>query len=141
MANYKIVGISDDQDTCECCGKTGLKRVVYLENLDTQCVMAYGTTCAAKTRKISTTYQKAEERSFERKMPKYVIRCSHLNLFIKDIYLEEDYTPNARESAKIFTSLPNVLGNCVHGWDEYHHDGQGNYLDSDEIIVFKAIKL
>ena len=53
MKKYRIVGINDDQDTCQCCGKTGLKRVVWMVPIDVdgnpegepEC---YGTSCAAR---------------------------------------------------------------------------------------------
>lgn len=34
MRRLKVLGVNDDTDTCEVCGKTGLKRVVWLERLD-----------------------------------------------------------------------------------------------------------
>lgn len=50
---FKIVGINSEVETCECCGKTGLKRVVWLDQLDadgnlTGDVVAYGVNCAAR---------------------------------------------------------------------------------------------
>lgn len=48
MANrYQVVGVSDDKDFCECCGRQGLKRVVWIEDTETQEVKHFGTTCAA----------------------------------------------------------------------------------------------
>jgi len=48
MANrYKVVGVSDDKDFCECCGRKGLKRVVWIEDTETQEIKHFGTTCAA----------------------------------------------------------------------------------------------
>ena len=44
---FEVVAVSDDNDTCECCGKTGLKRVVYIRNNETGEVKHFGTTCAA----------------------------------------------------------------------------------------------
>lgn len=42
----KILGITDERTTCECCGKANLKRTVAIEfNSD---IRYYGTTCAAK---------------------------------------------------------------------------------------------
>lgn len=43
----KVLGINDDRDSCQCCGKEGLKRVVWLSIDDGQPVH-YGTTCAAR---------------------------------------------------------------------------------------------
>lgn len=50
---YAMVGINDEQDTCLCCGKAGLKRVVWLVPLDQDGnrdgnAEHYGTTCAAR---------------------------------------------------------------------------------------------
>lgn len=47
---YRIKGINSDTDTCECCGRTGLKRVVWLAPVvdDTEYdPAAYGSSCAA----------------------------------------------------------------------------------------------
>lgn len=51
---YKILAINDEQDFCQCCGKTNLKRVVWMENLDTGSIAHYGTTCAAHHSKLSS---------------------------------------------------------------------------------------
>lgn len=40
-----ILGICDDRNTCDCCGKTGLKKTVALD-IDGETVF-FGTTCAA----------------------------------------------------------------------------------------------
>lgn len=44
---YRFLGINDEQDVCSCCGKKGLKRVVWLLDLECDDVAHYGTTCAA----------------------------------------------------------------------------------------------
>ena len=44
----KILGINDDRDFCQCCGKTGLSRVVWIENDETGEIRHFGTTCATK---------------------------------------------------------------------------------------------
>lgn len=46
--SFKIIGITDETTVCETCGKTNLKKVVVLENLDTGEIVRYGTDCAAK---------------------------------------------------------------------------------------------
>lgn len=46
MNRYQVLGISDDKDFCQCCGKTGLKRVVFIEDTETGEVQHFGTTCA-----------------------------------------------------------------------------------------------
>ena len=42
----KILAITDERTTCECCGKSGLKRTVVIEFSSE--IRFYGTTCAAK---------------------------------------------------------------------------------------------
>lgn len=55
---YQVMGINDDESYCSCCGKTGLKRVVWLAtldgdgNVDGQAV-PFGTTCAAYLLRIT----------------------------------------------------------------------------------------
>lgn len=44
----EILSISDDETNCCCCGKTGLKRVVYIRDTTTGDVAWFGTTCAEK---------------------------------------------------------------------------------------------
>jgi len=46
MNNYKVIGVNDDTDFCECCGKTNLKKVVWIEDTETGDIKHFGTTCA-----------------------------------------------------------------------------------------------
>ena len=41
-----LLGINSDKDFCECCGKTNLSRVMWIEQEGN--VSHYGTTCGAK---------------------------------------------------------------------------------------------
>ena len=64
MAAIKVLGVNDDTDTCECCGRTGLKRVVWLERLDTDGngasgPFAAGVDCAARLLRTTATRIKA----------------------------------------------------------------------------------
>jgi hypothetical protein len=43
----KVLGVNDDRDFCECCGKIGIKRVVWI-TIDDGEPKHYGTACAAK---------------------------------------------------------------------------------------------
>ena len=43
---FTVLGITDDHDTCDCCGRTNLKRTVALRDSGGE-VGFYGTTCAA----------------------------------------------------------------------------------------------
>lgn len=48
---FKVLGVNDDQSFCECCGKQGLARVVWIENLETGKIQHFGTVCAANPAK------------------------------------------------------------------------------------------
>jgi hypothetical protein len=43
---YRVIKMSD-RSTCDCCGKTYLKRTVHMENLATGQDVFYGVDCAA----------------------------------------------------------------------------------------------
>jgi Cys-tRNA synthase (O-phospho-L-seryl-tRNA:Cys-tRNA synthase) len=49
---YRIEGITDERDTCDCCGRTNLKRTVVMRHVDTHEFEYFGTTCAAHMLKI-----------------------------------------------------------------------------------------
>lgn len=51
MARFQVKGVNDERDTCECCGKTGLKRVVWIEDTETNEIKCFGTTCAIQPAK------------------------------------------------------------------------------------------
>lgn len=48
---FKVLGVNDDDDTCECCGKKGLKKVVWIEDTETGSVQHFGLICAANPAK------------------------------------------------------------------------------------------
>lgn len=52
----RILGINDDKDTCCQCGRTELKRVVWIEHEDGS-VQWYGTSCAARIMYKANTKQ------------------------------------------------------------------------------------
>lgn len=64
--SVKLLGISDDVTTCDCCGRTGLKRTVAMEIGDGSLPVYYGTSCAANAlrvgngKKLSNTELTAE---------------------------------------------------------------------------------
>lgn len=43
---FQLIAVNDDRDFCECCGKTGLKRVVWIQDIETLELKHFGTTCA-----------------------------------------------------------------------------------------------
>lgn len=48
---YKVLEVSDAVNFCQCCGKTNLKRVVFIEDTQTGDVQHFGTTCATQPAK------------------------------------------------------------------------------------------
>lgn len=61
-SRYIVAGVTDERDTCECCGKTDLKRVVVLLDLDTDEFVFYGTTCADRNTGRDDTARTAKKR-------------------------------------------------------------------------------
>lgn len=51
MARFQVTGINDKRDFCECCGKSGLQRVVWILDTETGDEKHFGTSCAAKPAK------------------------------------------------------------------------------------------
>jgi hypothetical protein len=51
MSGFKILGVNDDQNFCQCCGKSDLKAVVWIQNLETGEVQHFGSVCATKPAK------------------------------------------------------------------------------------------
>lgn len=48
---FLVKGINDDKSFCECCGKNGLQRVVWIEDTETGDIKHFGTSCAMKPAK------------------------------------------------------------------------------------------
>lgn len=48
---FKVLGVNDDSDTCDCCGKTGLKKVVWIEETLSGAINKFGVVCAANPAK------------------------------------------------------------------------------------------
>lgn len=42
---FTVLGVTDDRDFCQCCGRQGLKRVVWIEDGESGAVRHFGTTC------------------------------------------------------------------------------------------------
>lgn len=57
---FKVIGITDETSVCECCGKSNLKKVVVLENINTGEIVRYGVDCAAKARGTKTAKKEIE---------------------------------------------------------------------------------
>jgi hypothetical protein len=45
-SRFVVKGVNDEQNFCSCCGKSGLKRVVWIEDTESGVVSHFGTTCA-----------------------------------------------------------------------------------------------
>ena len=47
LGPFKALGTVDDNDTCDCCGKTNLKKTVVLRDVDGE-IHFFGSSCAAR---------------------------------------------------------------------------------------------
>jgi hypothetical protein len=114
MKKFKIVGISDDQNVCECCGKKNLKKVIHLEDIETGYTVAYGVVCAAKVQKITVREQTADIRLFENKNRRRA--C-------KEIW------PFKLRQLAAYEEAPNDFN------DPDHYQKRKNFLDNDQRVI------
>ena len=66
LSQVKFLGISDEQDVCDCCGRKGLKRTVALHVIATGQDVFFGTTCAARALSIGAKEVKAAAEAADR---------------------------------------------------------------------------
>jgi hypothetical protein len=59
MNEIKLLGVNSDRDTCDCCGRSSLKRVVWL-SINGRPPVAYGVNCAAQTLGFKGRYSSAD---------------------------------------------------------------------------------
>ena len=52
LADYKVLGVTDEETVCDCCGRTELKATVALETADGE-VVHFGRVCAARAAGVS----------------------------------------------------------------------------------------
>jgi hypothetical protein len=71
---YKVLGTNDETTTCECCGRTDLKKTVVLSNGDHE--VRYGTECAARLLKVSKNDVAKSVRAADRERVQSEIRES-----------------------------------------------------------------
>ena len=73
MNEIKILGLTDERTTCDCCGKTGLKVTVALE-IDGGETLYYGRDCAGMvrfgTKSSNNTKKVASEAAFYQRVNK-----------------------------------------------------------------------
>ncbi|MDH0683076.1 hypothetical protein [Achromobacter animicus] len=46
VPRFAVLAVTDDREFCQCCGRQGLKRVVWIEDGESGAVRHFGTTCA-----------------------------------------------------------------------------------------------
>lgn len=51
MARFEVLGINEDRDFCECCGKQNLKRVVWIQDNELGEIKHFGSVCATQPQK------------------------------------------------------------------------------------------
>jgi len=55
-ARFTVMGVSEDRTTCDCCGKTNLKRTVCLRRQSDGEDLFYGVNCASDALKLRKKY-------------------------------------------------------------------------------------
>jgi hypothetical protein len=82
---FIVKGINDDKSFCECCGKSGLQRVIWIEDTETGEIKHFGTSCALKPAKgfdcvveIKSAIKQAKEN--EKRI------CSHAGYLYRKTY-------------------------------------------------------
>ena len=65
-----IRGTTDERDSCDCCGKMGLKRTVIMEPDDGGEYLYFGTSCAAKMNGIELKEVRKEAKAADKKAQK-----------------------------------------------------------------------
>jgi len=86
MKKYTLLAVNDDSQECTICGRTELKKVMWLCELDTdgnktENIFQCGTTCGAKVLKTSVAKFKTRVKNFASKVycKKYDAKQSHPN--------------------------------------------------------------
>ncbi len=47
MKRFEVLAINDEKDSCQCCGKSGLKKVVWIEDHESGEIKHFGVVCAS----------------------------------------------------------------------------------------------
>lgn len=55
IIGFRVLGITDDNDTCDCCGRTGLNATVAIQFDDEPETQFYGRTCAARYARVKVS--------------------------------------------------------------------------------------
>jgi hypothetical protein len=84
LKRFKVLGISTDFNTCECCGKTDLSKVVRILDLESEVILNFGTTCAASANKYDTLEAaKLAKKDIDKEVRKYsdVVKSANMMMF------------------------------------------------------------
>jgi hypothetical protein len=76
---FKILGICDNVNACDCCGKTELQKTVAIENCETGSIGYFGTTCAMQPSKCFGFEKSAEASASKLNTPKVLSASLFLN--------------------------------------------------------------
>ncbi len=91
----RVLGVNDDRDCCDCCGRQGLKKVVWLETAAGE-VVAYGTGCAARALGLEGT--PAEKRVAIAELARKVLVTERRRVFkeecrrVRGVFIPRDFS-------------------------------------------------
>lgn len=63
---FRVLGITDERTSCDCCGKNPLKSTTAVEMLDTGEIQYYGSTCVTRNTGLTAKQVKDELAAAER---------------------------------------------------------------------------
>lgn len=134
MSRYTFLGVNDERDFCECCGKVGLKRVVWIEDTETCEIRHYGTTCATNPAKAFGHKTVSEIRSasanYERRMRESLNQAWW---DLRDTGFEL-YFINAREMNDEGKRMHELIGKLYYA--ATFTMGEGKYKARDEYMAW-----
>ncbi len=91
----RVLGVNDDRDSCDCCGRKGLKKVVWLETAAGE-IVAYGTGCAARALGLEGTL--AEQRKAIAELAQALLVTARRRVFkeecrlVRGVYIPRDFS-------------------------------------------------
>lgn len=66
VLKFRVLGITDERTSCDCCGKTPLKSTTAVEMLDTGEIQYFGSTCVTRNTGMTAKQIKDELAAAER---------------------------------------------------------------------------
>ena len=109
----EIKGITDSVTTCDCCGKTNLKRTVAIETENGE-IVYYGTSCAATYLKVSGNYTARTAEKMVAKFHAMQERKRHFDDACKRAQIQANATGQAQDVVRTRDGVYVVRGEAAN---------------------------